>query len=223
MYIFALVIFIFSLSIDLLGLLFLFLNIYWKHYYIHKYVMKYYAEKQIKVRDSYIKKYIKFYLMCFLLYSLALPIVLVGNTLGIIIKISTENEWLMFAPFTPIFLFYLIFKSLFSIHKLRKWKKINGNLPNERYLENQIDLNNTEKQIELNSFDNKIWYWFVDKWTNTKFYNKYPSNLNKLSFSKQQEIIYQNAILDFDNTLNYVGEKVSINMFRDIFIKYKII
>ena len=207
-------------------IIFIFANFYIKMHYINKYVMKYYVEKQIKVRDFVINKHIKNNIIDLCIWVIFLPSELLGSILffhSLFVKQNTKVMYLALNVITFVFFTYLTIKSSFSIHQLRKWKKINESLADERYLENQIDLNNTEKQIELNSFDSKIWYSFIDKSTNSKFYNKYPSNLNKLSFLKQQEIIYQNAILDSDNTLNYSGEKISINMFRDIFIEYNII
>ncbi len=191
---------------------------------------------EIKLQDFVIKKQQKYQLF-YLLGSLGWLFIeiLIALLVGLLWKSnikyydSLAYYWIIFGGSTFLVICF-IFIQINIFTKTTKWLKFNNNLDDKNLYEKKINLETNEKQFDF-SLVQKYRYNSLPKersllsffFRSVDFYIKYPQNFENLVLEKQRKIVYENSIFDFENTKSSISTNFDINMFKNLFIKYRII
>lgn len=223
------IIFYVLLGCSILWDVFIFIILYLKKYrksiYVSKNVRKYFLDKRLKIRNFVINDALKIFYVLLILEVFSIVINLWGACL-LFALLSKFFTYYIIHCFTILginllFILFMIWNTVKNIKNMKYWQKINQKLSDDYLIENTIDLNTDYKQIQINNEFKQS--YFIKNEKSKTFCIQYPKNFDKLTFQKQQQIVYNNSMFSFDNTSILNGDDLNINMFKDIFIKYKII
>ncbi|VEU75439.1 Uncharacterised protein [Mycoplasmopsis maculosa] len=194
---------------------------------------KYVIKHKFKVKEELILHYKKASLN-FIIFSFSILIFNIFASIFLFtLLLLNKEDWIIFISL-PIFLYILVAIFIIFIFNIKwfvgikKWYKWNKNLNDNSLIEKTIDINSTEKQLDVSI--NK--YNFVLSKSQNKFINSdmlYFSNIYNKKFAKQplekqKIIVYMILAINCENTLLLEDRsKLNINMFKNVCLKYKII
>ncbi|WP_029905990.1 MAG0920 family protein [Mycoplasmopsis opalescens] len=189
-------------------------------------LVKYFQKNEYKVKNDFIKSSIKKCLIILLLPLLLIAINIFGLAISLYWTISNNDTSYLYIicghiTFLIAGIFLLIILSI-NAAALQKWNKTNLKLSDNRLIENLIDYsdNNQEKQLLLNNRITIVSKIFIGN--NMTVYFTFSSKFQNYSLKKQQELIYELAVQNYQFTRDKQGMPISLNSFKDLFIKYQI-